>query len=102
MCIGAFCPLRRQNGPAFMVAPAAVDLEVTRRVALLVKPTGCSQPDGRLIARLDVGFKPVELECLERVANDSLQALPHVALPLKAGKGVVAKITTLERPVHNI
>jgi hypothetical protein len=50
-----------------MVAPLALDLEIAPRKSLLDKTTSFDQGKGRTIARLDIGFDPMQQQFSKRI-----------------------------------
>ena len=85
-----------------MVAPAATNLEVARRIALLAEPAGRNQRDGGHIVGLDVGLKAMKLEHLERVAHHGLKPLLHETLTLMPHEGVIAQVAALKQPADDV
>ena len=77
----------RQQRPALVVPPAAVDLEVARREALALESKALHQADGSLVAGLDVGFQAVQPQFTESMLDGQLQPFFHVALPAEVGHG---------------
>src|SRR5688500_15188672 len=74
-------PVFAQDGPAFVVAPAAADLEVAGREALALEAGAADEGEGGGVVGLDVGLDAVELEALEGVAEDEPHPGRHVAAP---------------------
>src|SRR3954451_13073857 len=73
-------PVLRNDRPALVVAPVAVDLQVARREALQPEARPLGQRDRRRVRGLDVRLEPVQLEPVERVAQQQLDAFGHVPL----------------------
>jgi len=62
-----FRTLLGEYGPAFVVPPSPVNLQVLRREALLPETAGTHQCDRRRICRLDVRLQSMKLQCSEGV-----------------------------------
>lgn len=86
--------------PAFMVPPAAIDLEVAGRKAFLPEATSPHQRNGRCVAGLDVRLQPVQLQWPKGVAQQLLHARTHQALALVTGEDVVAQVGVISLSVQ--
>src|SRR3954452_16840459 len=84
-----------------VVAPVTVQEEVPRRSRPWLEPERADQPDRRDVLRPDVGLEPVEIQVLERIADDELESLSEIALARERRERVVAEEPALERAAHD-
>ena len=87
-------PVFDEDGPPFVVAPAAGDLQVTSRVAFLYKAGAFHECNRRRVFRLDVCFESVEFQLNERVTKSELQRLSHVSLARELFSDLITDIRT--------
>src|SRR4051794_17050415 len=94
--------LLREDRPALVIAPLAVDLQVARREALEPEARALRQRDRALVAGLDVRLEPVQPERAERVAEHELDAFRHVALAGEGPPDGIAEVGIQERPAEDL
>ena len=91
-----------QDGPAFMIPPTAVDLQIAARESFPHKPATSRQPEGGVIFRLNVGFQTVEFELLKGAPQNEPHPLAHQSSSGVGCKGVIAQKRALQRPGNNV
>src|SRR4051812_21394177 len=89
-------PALRTDGPALVVAPASADLQVARGEALVLEAAAACQRHRGVVARLDVRLEAVQPQRPERLAQQQLHALGHVAVALEARHAAVAEERALQ------
>ena len=95
-------PVFARDRPALVVSPAAADLQVARRVALVAEARALDEAFRALVVRLDVRLEPVKLQAAEAVAHDELEALGHEPCPGRRRECVVPEVRALEEPARDL
>ena len=85
-----------------MVAPAAGDLQIPRRISLSAKTEPLDEPNRGAVAGLDVGFDTMKTEPPKGVIDHQREALGHEPLSLRRRERVVAEVTAAEGAVHDL
>src|SRR5262245_41861929 len=91
-----------RDRPVLVVAPAAADLQVPTREALLAEPAAADERDRAVVLRLDVRLDAMEPEIFERVPQDQLEPLAHVAFAGERLERVVAEVGVAEVAVEDL
>src|ERR1700678_224069 len=86
----------RGDGPPHVIAPASVDEQHARRVALLLEAMSPAQSKRGLVSRLNAVLQPVQAKLLEGVPQHQPQAFRHVALTGRGREGRVDQAGGLE------
>src|SRR5262249_5699028 len=98
----AASPVLARDRPALVVAPAAADLQVARRVALVAEACPLDEALRPFVVGLDVRLEPAQLQLSERVAQDELEAFRHQSLAGRGGERVVAEVRALEEAARDL
>lgn len=85
-----------------MIAPFAVDLQISFREALFRKVQALDQVDRSRIPGLDVGFEPVKSQLLKSVVDDEPHPFRHQPFASKIDIGIVTEISILKGTVENL
>src|SRR6185437_10056361 len=89
-------PVLPRDRPALVVAPAAADLQIARRVALVAKARALHEELRALVVRLDVRLQAVEPQAAEAVPHHELQPFRHQPRAGRRRERVVAEVRALE------
>lgn len=95
-------PRVRQRCPALVIAPAAGDLQVARRVALEPEAVAGGHPARRFVLGLDVGLDAVKSQAPESVPQGESDAFGQVAARSEGPPDVVPHKGALEWPIEDL
>ncbi len=91
-----------QNRPAFVIAPAGVNVEVAGRVPFAPEAKSLDQATRSVVAGLDVRFQTVKAQPAKCMVNNEGQALGHEALVFVRPEAVVAEVGALKGSVDDL
>lgn len=95
-------PIFNENGPPFVVAPAAADLEIPSRVALLHESRAFNYRNRGHVARLDVCFKSMQFQICKRITKHQGHGFRHVALAREIGAYLITEIRALKSAANDL
>src|SRR5882672_3617920 len=95
-------PVPSKDGPAFMIPPAAADLQIAPRIALAQKPGPLHQRNRGRVPRLNVCLQPVQFQMFEGVAKNELESIGHITLTGVACADVIAEESVLKTAAKNL
>src|SRR3954469_13521519 len=95
-------PVFRPDGPALVIAPAARDLQIPRRVTLEFESQATHERDRRRIVWLNVRLETMQSIVTKTELNHGRDSGAHVAAPLMRLQRVVAQVRGLERAQYDL
>src|SRR5436190_2448849 len=95
-------PILGEDRPALVIAPSAVDLEVSRRQSLAAESKFLYQRLRRAIRRLNVGLEAMQLRHLKGMRNDLCNALLHQPAAGERHERIVSEVRTAKAAVHHL
>src|SRR5688572_13710045 len=102
MVVWLISPVFGEYRPAFVIAPAAADLQIPRRQSLSPEAQCLHQRLRPMVAGLDVRLQAVKPDLLERVRNDLSDTVFHQPAPSIRRESVIPEICTSKAAVNDL